>query len=181
MNPGIFRLTRRLSITILLVAIIVGAVLVYVYYSMSVTSVTTVSIDQVFADRNFVSGTYPNRNATFIIEVQVWSNAQALNVKLEHPVFLIDLAPDVRGSQTFGSATILPGSYLTYNLRFSVNESRDVGTISYSAANVVLGMTSQLTAGFYSQTATVTNSVTWNWTTATLIIDYGSCFNHCVP
>jgi len=58
-------------VAILLVAIMVGAVLVYVYYSMSVASVTSVTRDEVLADRNFVGGTYPNQNATFIIEVQV--------------------------------------------------------------------------------------------------------------
>src|SRR6266567_387138 len=141
MNPGIFRLTRRLSITILLVAIIVGAVLVYVYYSMSVTSVTTVSIDQVFADRNFVSGAYPNRNATFIIEVQVWSNAQALSVRLGNPIFLANVDGVPLGNETLDGGTILPRSCLTYNLRFNINESKNVGTISGNGNNVFLAMT----------------------------------------
>ena len=147
-------------------------------------SVTGIRIDEVFADRNYVSGTFPNRNATFIIEVQAWSNNQALNVRLGKPTFVVELSgvPNViLGSDTRGTSTILPGSYLIYNLRFNVNESRDVGTISYSGNNVGLGMTTRLTAGLYSETVTVCNSVTWNWTAATVVRDYGWSFNQCVP
>jgi len=46
-------LTRRIYVAIFLAAVIIGAVLVYVYYSMSVTSVTSVTIDEVLAELMF--------------------------------------------------------------------------------------------------------------------------------
>ncbi len=172
-GSGRFHLTRRHFVAIALVAIIVAATLVYVYYSMSVASATSLTIDEVLADRKYVSGTYPNRNATFIIEVQVWSKAQALSVKLEKPIFSAELPGVPLGSGTFGSGTLLPGSYLTYNLRFTINESRNFGTISFPNSTVLVKMTTLAEAGLYSQTVTVADTALWDWTTATLIKNYG--------
>lgn len=138
-------------------------------------------IDQVLADRNFTSGTYPNRNATYVIEVKVWSAAKSLTVTLDRPVFLADIGVVPLGNETLGNGTILAGSYLTYNLRFTVNESKAVSVIPFNSGNVYLGMRASVESGLYSQSALVTNQAIWNWTTATLIIDFGSCFNHCVP
>jgi hypothetical protein len=180
-NSGRFHLTKKIYVAILLVAVIVGGVLVYVYYSMSVTAVSSVKIDQVLADRKVLNGTYPNRNATFIFEVRVWSDAQSLSVKLDKPVFLAVMDGVRLGNQTLDGGTVLPGSYATYNFRFTVIESK-AGYVpfNYGANNVDIGLVTRLTAGLYSQPATITNSVTWNWTTALPIVDYGSC-NRCVP
>ena len=180
-HPSRFRITKKVLAAIVLAIIIVGSVLVYVYYLMSVASVTTVMIDQVLADRNFTGGTFGKRNATYVIEVRVWSNAQSLSVRVDRPVFLAEIDGVPLGNETLPTGTILPEAYLTYNLRFNINESKAIGTIIYSANNFGLGMTAPLASGVYSQTALITNQVTWNWTTATPIIDYGSCFNRCIP
>lgn len=148
-------------------------VFVYVYYSMSVASVTSLAFDQVLADRNFVSGTFPNRNTTFIVEVQVWSKAQSLSVRLDNPVFLVRLSPSVKANETLPSGTIQPGSYLTYNLRLNTNESRDALTISFPNATVSVELTSTASSGLYSQTITLSHLTLWDWTTATIIKDYG--------
>ncbi len=77
------------------------------------------------------------------------------------------------GNRTFGTATILPGAYLTYNIRFNINESGHVVDVSASANNIILVMTTKATAGFYSQAVTPRDSAVWNFTTATLIKNYG--------
>ena len=140
---------------------------------MSVASVTSVVIDEVFADRNFVSGTYPNRNATYFIEIQVWSKAEALSVMLDNPVFEVSLSPLVEGNQSLPGGTILPGSYLIYNLRLTVNESRDIGTVSFPNATVFVQMTTRAETTLYSQIVTARDSALWDWNTATLIKNYG--------
>jgi hypothetical protein len=117
--PRRLHLVRRTFVAILFVAVIAGAVLVYVYFSMSFASVTTVAIDQVLADRNFVGGVFPNRNVSYIFEVKVWSKAQSLNVNLRAPTFTANAEGVSLGNETFGVGTILAGSYLTYNLRFN--------------------------------------------------------------
>jgi hypothetical protein len=180
-DSGRFHLTKRIYVAILLVAVIVAGVLVYVYYSMSVTAVTSVKIVQVLADRKVLNGTYPNRNAIFLFEVRVWSTAQSISIKLDKPVFLVDIDGVHLGNQTLDGGTIFPGSYLTYDFRFTVTESQ-AGYIpfSYSADNIYLGMVTRLTAGFYSQPVAMCHSVTWNWTTALPIVDYGS-YSRCVP
>jgi len=140
---------------------------------MSVASVTSVIIDEVFADRNFVSGTYPNRNATYFIEIQVWSKAEALSIRLDNPVFEVSLSPLVEGNQSLPGGTILPSSYLIYNLRLTVNESRDIGTVSFPNATVFVQMTTRAETTLFSQTVTVRDSALWDWNTATLIKNYG--------
>jgi hypothetical protein len=174
--PRRLHLSRRTYVAVLLVAVITGAVLVYVYYSMSVASVTSLTVDEVLADRNFVSGTFPNRIATFIIEVQVWSKAQALSVRLDDLMFVVRLSgvPDViLGNETFGTGTIYPGAYLTYNLRFSMNESRNFAAISLGGNAVDLNMTTIAGAGLYSHSLTLRDYDSWNWTTATKTLDVG--------
>jgi hypothetical protein len=175
--PRRLHLTRRIYIAILLVAVITGAVLVYVYYSMGVASVTSLTIDQVLADRNFTGGTYPNRNVSYVFEVKIWSKAQALSVNLQAPTFSANAEGVSLGNETLGGGTILPGSSLTYSLRFNTNESRNIAVLSFSGSNVCLYMTSSAGSGIYSQTLRVHDSATWNWTTAALIVNYGT--NYC--
>ena len=169
------RFHRRWKVytAVLLIAVVSTAIFAYVYYSMSVASVTSVIIDEVFADRNFVSGTYPNRNATYFIEVQVWSKAEALSVRVDNPVFEVNLSPLVEGNQTLPGGIILPGSYLIYNLRLTVNESRDIGTVSFPNATVFVHMTTRAETTLFSQTVTARDSALWDWNTATLIKNYG--------
>jgi len=169
------RFHRRWKVytAVLLIAVVSTAIFAYVYYSMSVASVTSVIIDEVFADRNFVSGTYPNRNATYFIEIQVWSKAEALSIRLDNPVFEVSLSPLVEGNQSLPGGTILPGSYLIYNLRLTVNESRDIGTVSFPNATVFVQMTTRAETTLFSQTVTARDSALWDWNTATLIKNYG--------
>ena len=169
------RFHRRWKVytAVLLIAVVSTAIFAYVYYSMSVASVTSVIIDEVFADRNFVSGTYPNRNATYFIEIQVWSKAEALSIRLDNPVFEVSLSPLVEGNQSLPGGTILPSSYLIYNLRLTVNESRDIGTVSFPNATVFVQMTTRAETTLFSQTVTVRDSALWDWNTATLIKNYG--------
>ncbi|HVH14462.1 MAG TPA: hypothetical protein VNA15_01930 [Candidatus Angelobacter sp.] len=164
----------------LMVVVIVGAALVYVYYSIGMASVTGIRIDEVFADRNYVGGTFPNRNATFTIEVQVWSNAQALNVRLEKPTFVVELSgvPNlILGSDTRDTSSIIPGAYLTYNLRFNINENKNFAAVSLSGNNVLVNMTTIATAGLFSHSLTERENAAWNWTTATLTLNAG-CFDY---
>jgi len=169
------RFHRRWKVytAVLLIAVVSTAIFAYVYYSMSVASVTSVIIDEVFADRNFVSGTYPNRNATYFIEIQVWSKAEALSIRLDNPVFEVSLSPLVEGNQSLPGGTILPSSYLIYNLRLTVNESRDIGTVSFPNATVFVQMTTRAETTLFSQTVTARDSALWDWNTATLIKNYG--------
>ena len=171
-----FHRNWKVYTAVLLIAVVSTAVFSYIYYSMSVASVTSISLDQIQAVRIFGSGNYPNRNATFIIEVQVWSKAQTLSVRLENPVVVADADTVPLGNQTLAGGTILPGAYLVYNLRFSVNESKAIGTIPYSAFGVTLRLTGVMHAGIYSRTVSLVHGSTWNWTTAKLILD-GGCFN----
>src|SRR5436305_15343660 len=105
-----------------------------------------------------------NRNATFIIEVQVWSKAQTLIVRLENPVVEADADTVPLGNQTLAGGTILPGAYLVYNLRFSVNESKAIGTIPYSAFGVTLRLTGVMRAGLSSRTLSLLHGITCYWT-----------------
>src|SRR5881398_4209420 len=104
-----FRLKKRVFLVIPLVIVTLVAVFAYIYYSMGVASVTSISLDQIQAVRIFGNGNYPNRNATFIIEVQVWSKAQTLSVRLENPVLEVDADTVPLGNQTLAGGTILPG------------------------------------------------------------------------
>ncbi len=169
-----FRFTRRVIIAIILVGIVSSAVLVYVYYSMSVASVNGLTVDEVLAVRNYVSGTSPKRNATFIFEFQVWSKSQSLSVRLDKPLFHVELPGVTLGNETFPSGTIVPGSYLTYNLRFNINESVNIGPISFPNSTVVVQVTTYATSGLYSRTITVGDIALWDWTTST-------CRAYCLP
>src|SRR5437016_8625947 len=173
--PRRFYRNRKVYAAILLIAVVSTGVFGYIYYSMSVASVTSISLDQIQAVRIFGSGNYPNRNATFIIEVQVWSKAQTLDVILNAPTFLADADAVPLGNQTLADGIIIKGAYLTYNLRFSINESKVIGP-NPSASNMGLRMVSWVGAGFYSRTVTLSTSTIWNWTTAKLVLD-GGCFN----
>ena len=170
-----FRLKKRVVLVTPLVIVILVAVSAYVYYSMSVASVTRITLDQIQAVRIFGAGTYPNRNVTYILEVQVWSKAQTLDVSLNAPTFLADADAVPLGNQTLADAIIIKGAYLTYNLRFSINESKVIGP-NPSASNMGLRMVSWVGAGFYSRTVTLSTSTIWNWTTAKLIVS-GGCFD----
>src|SRR5439155_26962969 len=74
-----FHRNWKVYIAVLLIAVVSTAVFGYIYYSMSVASVTRVTLDQIQGVRIFGGGTYPNRNVTYILEVQVWSKAQTLD------------------------------------------------------------------------------------------------------
>ena len=171
--PRRFYRNRKVYAAILLIAVVSTAVFGYIYYSMSVASVTSISLDQIQAVRIFGNGNYPNRNATYFIEVQVWSKAEALSVRLDNPVFEVSLSPLVEGNQSLPGGTILPSSYLIYNLRLTVNESRDIGTVSFPNATVFVQMTTRAETTLFSQTVTVRDSALWDWNTATLIKNYG--------
>src|SRR5436309_2452656 len=106
-----FHRNWKVYAAILLIAVVSTAVFGYIYYSMSVASVTSISLDQIQAVRIFGNGNYPNRNATYFIEVQVWSKAEALSVRLDNPVFEVSLSPLVEGNQSLPGGTILPSSY----------------------------------------------------------------------
>ena len=161
-----FRLKKRVFLVIPLVIVTLVAVFAYIYYSMGVASVTSISLDQIQAVRIFGNGNYPNRNATYFIEVQVWSKAEALSVRLDNPVFEVNLSPLVEGNQTLPGGMILAGSYLTYNLRLMVDESRDIGTVSFPNATVFVQMTTHAATTPYSQTVTARDSALWDWNTA---------------
>lgn len=175
-RPARFRLSRKILVAAILIAIIITGVVVYIYNSMSVTSVTSIASNQVQAVRIFTNGTFPNRIATYLIEVQVWSKARALDVSLGPTVLQADLDRVPLGNQTFEGTTIMRGAYLTYNLRFNINESKAVGTISGNANDVGVKILSVVQAGFYSQTVTLTTSGVWSWTAATLLVN-GGCFD----
>jgi len=76
-------------------------------------------------------------------------------------------------NQTFDTATILPGAYLTSNIRFNVNETGHAVDVSGSANNIIVVMTTKATAGSYSQSVMAGDNAVWNFTTATLIKNYG--------
>jgi hypothetical protein len=171
-----FRLSRRIIVGIILVVVIATATVFYVYNSMSMASVTSIALGQIQAVRIFTSGTYPNRNATYIIEVQVWSKARALDVSLGTPIFLADADRVPLGNQTLGGGTILRGAYLTYDLRFNINESKAIVTFSGSGNDITVNMVSLVQAGSFSRTVTLSTGAVWNWTTATLILN-GGCFD----
>ena len=170
-----FHRNWKVYTAVLLIAVVSTAVFAYVYYSMSVASVTRITLDQIQAVRIFGAGTYPNRNVTYILEVQVWSKAQTLDVSLNAPTFLADADAVPLGNQTLADGIIIKGAYLTYNLRFSINESKVIGP-NPSASNMGLRMVSWVGAGFYSRTVTLFTSTIWNWTTAKLIVS-GGCFD----
>ena len=172
---GRFRRNRKMYAAVLLIAVVSTAVFAYVYYSMSVASVTRITLDQIQGVRIFGGGTYPNRNVTYILEVQVWSKAQTLDVSLNAPTFLADADAVPLGNQTLADGIIIKGAHLTYNLRFSINESKVIGP-NPSASNMGLTMVSWVGAGFYSRTVTLSTSTIWNWTTAKLIVS-GGCFD----
>ena len=173
--PRRFYRNRKVYAAILLIAVVSTTVFAYVYNSMSVASVTRITLDQIQAVRIFGGGTYPNRNVTYILEVQVWSKAQTLDVSLNAPTFLADADAVPLGNQTLADGIIIKGAYLTYNLRFSINESKVIGP-NPSASNMGLRMVSWVGAGFYSRTVTLFTSTIWNWTTAKLIVS-GGCFD----
>ena len=160
---------------VLLIAVVSTAVFAYVYYSMSVASVTRITLDQIQAVRIFGDGSYPNRNVSYILEVQVWSRAQALDVSPNAPTFLADADAVPLGNQTLADGIIIKGAYLSYNLRFSINDSKVIGP-NPSASNMGLRMVSWVGAGFYLRTVTLSTSAIWNWTTAKLIVS-GGCFD----
>ena len=104
-----FRLKKRVVLVTPLVIVILVAVFAYVYYSMSLASVTRISLDQIQAVRIFGAGTFPNRNVTYILEVQVWSKAQTLDVSLNAPTFLADADAVPLGNQTLADGIIIKG------------------------------------------------------------------------
>ena len=170
-----FHRNWKVYTAVLLIAVVSTAVFGYIYYSMSVASVTRITLDQIQGVRIFGGGTYPNRNVTYILEVQVWSKAQTLDVSLNAPTFLADADAVPLGNQTLADGIIIKGAHLTYNLRFSINESKVIGP-NPSASNMGLTMVSWVGAGFYSRTVTLSTSTIWNWTTAKLIVS-GGCFD----
>jgi hypothetical protein len=159
--------SRRTYKAIGLLAVVSVSIFVYAYYSLGASSVTGLTVRLVFADRMYVSGTFPNRTLNYFMEVQVWSITQTIDVQVTSVGLAVDDGRISLGNVTLDTGMVRPNSKVTYNFRFNLNENRSIAELYASAITLTLTMNAQASAGFYSQLVARRDSVIWNWTTAT--------------
>lgn len=164
------RLTRKTILVLALVSAAAAFSLLYVGYAASYSSVMGTNIRLVQAIRVYLGGVSPNRNVTYFIEVQVSSNPGWLGTRIIRPDFATTLDAVNLGSMTLSTSTLWPHSYVTYNLRYSLNESVNPVALDFSGNFVAIKMTGLVISGLYEQSITRGDGSTWNWTTITCVV-----------
>ena len=160
------RLVRRVYFAVGLVVVISVSIFAYAYYSLGASSVSGVSFLMVLANRSFPGGTFPNRNVTFFIELQIYSPGAVLEVSTG-PSFLVLASSLSLGNASFLTSRLPSGGELTYNLRFSLNESTNAGILSYSGSDLDIYLRGNASSGLYSGIISERAAYSWNWTTST--------------
>lgn len=165
------RPSRRVLTVIVLVAVVIVSTFIYAFYSLGADSASKVGFSLVQANRYYVTGTFPNRNYTFLLEILVVSSNAWLDVNLS-PRFSVAGFYASLGNVSLPSVRLPAGGELVYNFRFSGNESRELD-FGANDTGFNIRMTATATSGFYSGTVQTCDRPDWKWNTMTAFRDSG--------
>ncbi len=123
---------------------------------------------------NSVNGTHPELvtgyrsvgyfSATFYITVHVWSWAGSLNTQVTSPAFSLTANNLPFGTQVTTSAAFTPNNYVSYTLTFTTTDGGIARSIrSSNTTYLVLQMSADISAGWYHELITRTDSATWTF------------------
>jgi hypothetical protein len=149
-----------IPVAIVLVGGLVVAPLL-VYYTMSYNSVngTTVQIATGYRSPGY------GYADTFYLEIHVWSYATSLDTSVLNPTFTLAVDSFPFATVTASGGTWQTGGYVSYNLKFTTNDSTVASAVGQTTTNnLVLSMNGIVSAGVFSEELTRSNSVTWTFT-----------------
>lgn len=151
-----FYLTKRFYVIIGVVALILTPTLVY--YAMSYNSVNGIHPEIVTGYRQI--GIF---SATFYVTVHVWSWATSIDTQVSGPVFTLAVDNFPFGTQAATSGIFQPNNYISYTLRFEVNDGAVARAVNSASNNLVLQMSAEVSAGWFRQLITRSDSDTWRF------------------
>ena len=128
-----------------------------IYYSMSYNSVNGTHPQLVTGYRQigFLS-------ATFYVTVHVWSWATSVDTQVNNPTFTLAVDNFPFGTQTSTSGTFQPNNYISYTLKFQVNDGSIARSVENSNSNTLfLQMSAEVSAGWFHGLITRSDSDIW--------------------
>lgn len=122
---------------------------------------------------NSVNGTHPEIvtgyrqvgffSASFYVTVHVWSWAGSIDTQVTGPTFTLTVDNFPFGTHTTTSGTFQPNNYISYTLRFEVNDGSVARAVDSNSNNLVLQMSADVSAGWFRQLITRSDSDTWTF------------------
>ena len=156
-SPKFYR-TRRFYFAVLALSVLI-VVPTLVYYELSYNSVNGAHPELVTGYRSvgFCS-------ATYYVTVHVWSWAGSINTQVTSPTFTLTANNLPFGSLVESSGSFQPNNYLAYSLTFHVTDCGIANSVGSSNSSYVsLQMSADVSAGWYSELITRTDSATWTF------------------
>lgn len=129
-----------------------------VYYAMSYNSVNGTHPEIVTGYRQI--GSF---SATFYVTVHVWSWGGSIDTKVNSPAFALTVNNLPFGTLTETSGTFQPNNYISYTLKFEVNDGGVARAVDSASNNLVLQMSADVSAGWFRQLITRSDSDTWTF------------------
>lgn len=124
---------------------------------------------------NSVNGTHPELvtgyrsvgfcSATYYVTAHVWSWAGSLDTQVTSPTFALTVNNLPFGNAVESSGSFQPNNYITYSLSFHVSDCGIASSVGNSnSSSLMLQMSADVSAGWYSELITRTDSATWTFT-----------------
>jgi hypothetical protein len=148
----------RIVLAILLILLIVIPTIVY--YEMSYNSVNGTAVQLASGYRSGANGFV----SAFYLEIHVWSYATSIDTRIDTPTFSLVVDSLPFGTITTGGGTWQTGGYVSYNLKFQTTDLSVQQAVGKSTANhLVLSIDGKVSAGWFSESVTRSDSVTWTF------------------
>jgi len=145
------------------IVLVVGLVVtpILVYYDMSYNSVNGTTVQLVTGYRSPGSGYV----TTFYLEVHIWSYATSMDTRVSNPSFSLAVDSFPFGMVITTGGTWQSGGYLSYDLKFTTTDSSVASGVGQTTTNhLVVSMDGIVSAGWFSEELTRSNSVIWTFT-----------------
>ncbi len=148
----------RIVLAILLILIIVIPTIVY--YEMSYNSVNGTAVQLASGYRSGANGYV----SAFYLEIHVWSYATSIDTRVDSPTFSLVVDSLPFGTINTGGGTWQTSGYVSYNLKFQTTDLSVQQAVGRSTTNhLVLSMDGKVSAGWFSESVTRSDSVTWTF------------------
>jgi hypothetical protein len=150
-----------LAVTLLAVAITVPTI---TYYELSYNSVNGTHPELVTGYR-LITNSFAGCSATYYVTAHVWSWAGSIDTQVTSPAFALTVNNLPFGTQVESSGSFQPNNYVTYSLTFQVTDCGIANSVKSSNSSYVsLQMSADVSAGWFHELITRTDSATWTFT-----------------
>ena len=147
----------------------------YLAVGMVAVAIAVPTITYYELSYNSVNGTHPELvtgyrsigfcSATFYVTAHVWSWAGSLDTEVTSPSFTLSVNNLPFGTQIGSSGSFQPNNYVAYSLTFHVSDCGIASSVASSNSSyVLLQMSADVSAGWYHELITRTDSATWTFT-----------------